>query len=224
MCSSACLHPRLALTPVRSRPGQAINKIVGLAGGTYKVGFDGGEPYVVQYYDDKPAFAAARTVPVTVNDTTPGVDAALERVDRSEGPGSTARAPINTLPPVISGTDAVGEVLTCADGSWTGTPTPTFSVRWLRDGSTIIGATTNSYTVRSADEGHRLACEVTASSTAGEKSAVSAGVPIPTTRPRTSRQADQPRRPVSRPRQAPRRLLRRRPRPIRGPRRRPSRF
>ena len=198
--------------------------IVGLAGGAYKVGFDGGEPYVVQYYDDKSAFAAAQTVTVAVSDTTPGVDAALESADRSEGPSSTAQAPVNTSPPVISGTDAVGEVLTCADGSWTGTPTPTFSVRWLRDGSSIVGATTNSYTVLSADEGHRLACEVTASSTAGEKSAVSAACQSRRARPRTSRQADQPPRPVPRPRQAPRRLLRRRPCPIRGPRRRPSRF
>jgi alpha-tubulin suppressor-like RCC1 family protein len=157
--------------------------IVGLADGVYKVGFDGGEPYVVQYYDDKSAFAAAQTVTVAVSDTTPGVDGALESADRSEEPGSTAQAPVNTSPPVITGTDAVGEVLTCADGSWTGTPTPTFSVRWLRDGSPIVGATTNSYTVLSADEGHRLACEVTASSTAGEKSAVSAGVPIPTSSP-----------------------------------------
>ena len=154
--------------------------IVGLAGGAYKVGFDGGEPYVVQYYDDKSAFAGAQTVTVAVGDTTPGVDAALESADRPEEPGSTARAPVNTSRPVISGTDAVGEVLTCADGSWTGTPTPRFSVRWLRDGSPIVEAATNSYTVLSADEGHRLACEVTASNTAGEKSAVSAGVPIPT--------------------------------------------
>jgi alpha-tubulin suppressor-like RCC1 family protein len=154
--------------------------IVGLAGGVYKVGFDGGEPYVVQYYDDKSAFAAAQTITVAVSDTTPGVDGALESADRSEEPGSTALAPVNTSPPVISGTDAVGEILTCADGLWTGTPTPTFSVRWLRDGSPIVGATSNSYTVLSVDEGHRLACEVTASSTAGEKSAVSAGVPIPT--------------------------------------------
>lgn len=154
--------------------------IVGLAGGAYKVGFDGGESYVLQYYDDKSAFTAAQTVTVAVSVTTPGVDAALESADRSEGPGSTAQAPVNTSPPVVSGTGDVGDVLTCADGSWTGTPTPTFSVRWLRDGSPIVGATTNSYTVLSADEGHRLACEVTASNTAGEKSAVSARVPIPT--------------------------------------------
>lgn len=154
--------------------------IVGLAGGAYKVGFDGGEPYVVQYYDDKSTFAAAQTVTVAVSDTTPGVDAALESADRLEGPGNTAQAPVNSSPPVISGTDAVGEVLTCVDGSWTGTPTPTLSVRWLRDGSPIAGATTNSYTVLTADEGHRLACEVTAGNAAGDKSAVSAGVPIST--------------------------------------------
>jgi alpha-tubulin suppressor-like RCC1 family protein len=153
--------------------------IVGLASGAYKVGFDGGEPYVVQYYDNDSAFAEAQTVAVTVSETMPGVDAALDSAYRSEGPAETAQAPLDTSPPAISGIDAVGEDLTCADGSWTGTPTPTFAVRWLRDGSPVIGAATDSYTVPSADEGQRVACEVTASNTAGEKSAVSAAVTIP---------------------------------------------
>jgi alpha-tubulin suppressor-like RCC1 family protein len=166
-----------AFTPNAEVDGCAITAgtgdytILGLAGGEYKVGFDAGNSYPVQYYDDKPLFSEAQAVTVAVGSTTPGIDAAIGTSDRTE-------APVNTTPPVVSGTDAVGDVLSCANGLWTGIPTPTFTVKWLRDGSPITG-TVGSYTVQSADAGHSLACEVTAKNTAGEKSAVSAGVAIP---------------------------------------------
>jgi hypothetical protein len=68
----------------------------------------------------------------------------------------------------------VGETLLCASGSWTGTPPPTFTYRWLREGVAIAGATEASYKVQAADEGHGLLCEVTATNSAGSKSATSA--------------------------------------------------
>jgi alpha-tubulin suppressor-like RCC1 family protein len=166
-----------AFTPDAEVDGCAITAstgdytIVGLASGEYKVGFDAGNSYPLQYYDDKFSFSEAQAVTVAVGSTAPGIDAAIGRSDRSE-------APVNTTPPVVSGTDAVGDVLSCANGLWTGVPTPTFTVQWLQDGSPIAGATTNSYTVQSADEGHSLSCEVTAKNTAGGKSAVSVGVAI----------------------------------------------
>jgi hypothetical protein len=86
---------------------------------------------------------------------------------------------VNTKAPVIFGTPAVGERLSCATGLWTGIPTPTFTVQWLRDGVPIAGAIGSSYQVQGADEGSSLACRVTAKSTAGEMSATSIGLVIP---------------------------------------------
>lgn len=87
--------------------------------------------------------------------------------------------PEDTAAPVISGTPAVGEALVCAKGAWTGQPVPTFTVQWLRDGALIPGATAGIYVVETADAGASLACEVTASNSAGHRSAISNTLQIP---------------------------------------------
>jgi Regulator of chromosome condensation (RCC1) repeat/Carboxypeptidase regulatory-like domain len=145
--------------------------ISGLPGSQYKVGFDAGKRYFVQYYKDKPSFSEAQPVTVTVGSTRSGIDAATQSRD--------SIPPVNTKPPVVSGTPALGETLLCASGLWTGSPTPTLTDRWLREGVPIVGATASSYTVQGTDEAHSLTCEVMARSSAGEKSAVSAPVAIP---------------------------------------------
>jgi hypothetical protein len=91
--------------------------------------------------------------------------------------GSTA--PVNTVAPAVTGTAAVGQVLTCSQGTWTGTPTPTYAYQWLRGGSNISGATSSTYTVISGDSGTTLSCRVTATNAAGSASATSNGVAIP---------------------------------------------
>jgi hypothetical protein len=53
-------------------------------------------------------------------------------------------------------------------GVWEGQPTPTFTYKWLRDGSEIAGATASSYKIVEADRGHSLSCIVTASNTEGK--------------------------------------------------------
>jgi hypothetical protein len=91
-----------------------------------------------------------------------------------------AVAPSNTSLPAISGTLAVGQTLMCLQGSWSGNPAPTFSYQWQRDTAGITGATSSTYTVQTADQGHTLTCTVMASNSAGQASATSAGVAIPT--------------------------------------------
>ena len=145
--------------------------IAGLVGGRYRVVFDGGKGYVVQYYDNKLSLSEAQEVTVSVGDTASGIDAVMS--------SSGSIPPANTKPPVVLGLPAVGETLLCADGRWTGSPTPSLSDSWLRDGTPVPAATAGSYTAQSADAGHSLACEVTARSSAGERSAVSVGVAIP---------------------------------------------
>jgi hypothetical protein len=72
------------------------------------------------------------------------------------------RAPFNTVRPELSGTPAVGQTLSCSTGSWTGVQPLTFTYSWLRDGSVFGGASGSTYVVQPGDQGHDLACRVTA--------------------------------------------------------------
>ena len=90
-----------------------------------------------------------------------------------------ALPPVNVAAPVLTGGPAVGEALACSTGSWGSDATPAFGFEWLSDGAAIAGATAASYTVRSADRGHALACRVTATTAAGTAGAVSDELAIP---------------------------------------------
>jgi hypothetical protein len=87
-------------------------------------------------------------------------------------------APASTSAPTISGTARDGTTLTASNGSWTGSPT-SYAYRWERCDSAggacaaISGATSKQYTVTSADVGHRLRVEVTATNAGGSGSATS---------------------------------------------------
>ncbi len=82
---------------------------------------------------------------------------------------------------MVSGTAAVGWTLTCSHGIWESFPAG-YTYRWLREGAEISGAVSSAYTVRVADEGHSISCEVTASNSAGtwasEARAKSDSVPL----------------------------------------------
>ena len=82
-------------------------------------------------------------------------------------------APASTGAPALSGTAAVGQKLTCSQGTWTGSPAPTFAYQWKRDGANIAGATDSTYTVVAGDAGHALTCTVTATNAGGSTSASS---------------------------------------------------
>jgi streptogramin lyase len=86
----------------------------------------------------------------------------------------TVTAPANTSPPSISGSAAVGQVLSSSTGSWTGSPT--FAYQWLRCNVIglsclpIAGASSSSYTAVVADAGSTLEAQVTATTSAGSTS------------------------------------------------------
>ena len=73
---------------------------------------------------------------------------------------SATVAPQNTAPPTISGGTAEGDVLTCAPGSFTDTPTSPSYV-WSRNGAAISGANADTYTLVRADLGQTLTCTET---------------------------------------------------------------
>ena len=85
-------------------------------------------------------------------------------------------APVNIVLPVITGTPAVGNILSGSDGTWTGYPSPTFTYQWNRGGTPIGGATASLYIPVTADAGTNLTFTVTAHNTSGDVSATSASV------------------------------------------------
>ena len=101
--------------------------------------------------------------------------------------GQATAAPSNTSLPSISGSARDGSLLTASHGSWTNSPT-SFAYQWQRCDAQgggcadIPGATSNKYTVQTADVGHRLRVQVTATNSSGSGVAVSrpTGVVQPT--------------------------------------------
>jgi hypothetical protein len=65
----------------------------------------------------------------------------------------------------LPGAPGRGDQIKCGVGTpWTtGT---TFTYRWLRDGSVLDGATSQTYTIVTADNGHKLSCRLTATNPA----------------------------------------------------------
>ncbi|MEA2157217.1 MAG: hypothetical protein QOE11_3357 [Solirubrobacteraceae bacterium] len=90
----------------------------------------------------------------------------------------TPAPPQNTTSPAASGTPAAGQPLACAPGAWAG-DAPSFAYEWLSDGAPIAGASTPSYAVAATDQGHALACRVTAANDWGSGTAMSNAVAIP---------------------------------------------
>jgi opacity protein-like surface antigen len=84
-----------------------------------------------------------------------------------------AAAPVNTVPPSISGTPANGSRLQANRGTWTGTGTITYAYQWLRCNAQgeacggIADATTDAYTATGADVGRTLRVRVTARNNQG---------------------------------------------------------
>lgn len=95
-----------------------------------------------------------------------------------EVPAPPQQAPLSSQAPSISGTPTVTETLSCAPGSWENDPA-SYAYEWTRDGAPISEASTETYVVQEADQGHSLGCTVTASNNAGSASAQSALVEVP---------------------------------------------
>jgi hypothetical protein len=88
-------------------------------------------------------------------------------------------APASTAPPTISGTPQVGQRLTASTGTWTGTQPVTFAYQWRRcdtsggNCSNIVGATSQTYTLSSADQGRTIRVVVTGTNAVGTAMATS---------------------------------------------------
>jgi hypothetical protein len=94
------------------------------------------------------------------------------------GQAASSAAPVNTVPPAISGTPTVGQTLTASNGTWTNSPT-TFAYQWLRCNGggnscvSVANGTQQTYTLVGADAGHTMRVRVTATNADGSTSAQS---------------------------------------------------
>lgn len=103
--------------------------------------------------------------------------------------GPVAVAPANTVAPVASGSTTIGSTVSAANGTWTGSPAPTFAYQWRRDAlgngvyADIPGANTNSYVLVAADDACDVRCRVTGTNASGSASADSNSIldttPVP---------------------------------------------
>ena len=87
------------------------------------------------------------------------------------GTGVAVGTPANSAPPVISGGPAVGATLTASAGTWTGTPTPTVSRQWRRNGADIPGATGSTLSTTGYSAGDVITLIETATNAVGTGSA-----------------------------------------------------
>jgi hypothetical protein len=93
-------------------------------------------------------------------------------------------APANTSPPTISGAAVQGGLLSASNGTWSGSPAPTFGYQWQQCDSAgancaaINGATSQTYSPQSGDVGSTLEVVVIGSNSAGSSSATSLPTPV----------------------------------------------
>ncbi|QYW02594.1 whisker protein [Stenotrophomonas phage Marzo] len=113
---------------------------------------------------------AGQTVRVVVTGTNSAGNASAN----SANTASVTQTPANTAVPTITGTAQEGQVLTSTNGTWTGTPTPTYTRQWKAGGVDIAGATAQTYTPVAGDVGKTITVAVTGTNSAGNATATSA--------------------------------------------------
>jgi hypothetical protein len=74
--------------------------------------------------------------------------------------------PLNTVPPVVSGTGVVGDVLTTSNGTWSYSPS-SYLYGWRRGSTAIPGASASTYTLQAADSGFNVTSVVQGINAAG---------------------------------------------------------
>lgn len=89
-----------------------------------------------------------------------------------------AALPVNTVAPVVSGTNQPGNEVTVTTGTWTGTMPITFAYQWRANGVDIPGETIEDLLLDAGDVGASITCRVTATNAAGSVSAVSNAITI----------------------------------------------
>lgn len=104
-----------------------------------------------------------------VETATTTTDGSASVTSAATGAVLPAAPTIGTPGPTISGTPDVGQTLTASTGTWNNTPT-SYTYQWEScSGATCsaVGSNSSTYTVSTADVGHTIEVEVTASNAGG---------------------------------------------------------
>jgi hypothetical protein len=123
--------------------------------------------------------AGAKNSSVTVTSTEGGLSNSASATLTVVGSQVTGLSPVNTSPPAVSGTAAVGGRLTSSPGGWSGDSPISYGYQWMlcQPGcSPISGANSAGYMLTAADLGTRIAVTVTATNSAGSATAISAAI------------------------------------------------
>ncbi len=129
-----------------------------------------GQSYVIQAAD------AGSTLRIAVTATNSSGSSTATSNNTAAVPGSPTGGPALTHEPTVTGTPAVGQTLTAATGTWTGTAPITFAFQWQRCNSggaacvDLAGATQQTYTIQATDAGSTLRVIVTATNPTGSSS------------------------------------------------------
>jgi len=83
---------------------------------------------------------------------------------------SVPAAPANVVQPSLVGNGAVGSVVTCNQGTWSGSPSPTFSYDFRVNSISVQSGASNTYTPLIGDDTKTLTCLVTATNSQGSAS------------------------------------------------------
>jgi len=89
----------------------------------------------------------------------------------------SASAPVNVVPPSISGPPVDEKTITAGNGTWLGVPAPEFEHQWIRNGVDIPGETGQTFSPLT-EVGNTISVRVTATNASGSASATSGGVVI----------------------------------------------
>ena len=82
-------------------------------------------------------------------------------------------APVNITAATTTGAVVLGTTITAYPGTWTGSPVPTFTYQWIRNGVDIAGETGVSHVLGASDAGSAVSVRVTATNSVGSASSVS---------------------------------------------------
>jgi hypothetical protein len=117
--------------------------------------------------------------------TAVNADGSTPATSRANTVVSSAKGPVNTALPTISGVASVGQELSASNGTWTG-GVQSYTYQWQRcdaNGAScaaVVDATSKTYGVRLIDVGNTLRVVVTAKNASGSTGATSAATGVVT--------------------------------------------
>jgi hypothetical protein len=148
--------------------------------------WSGTPSFAYRWLRDGAEIAGAQAAAYTLTGADAGSELSCRVVATDDGGIGTADAPATVIPdapvsriaPVIAGTPAPGETLTCSTGDWYGSPAE-YTWRWTNQRGELLGST-DTLVLRDEDAGSLVSCDVRARNAGGVEHAYAwTWVPLP---------------------------------------------